>query len=342
MNKLHLFTTAFAAAITALPARVAAQNLAVTASGYSGSRLFDSTAGFTITGHAASPTGKIFYLETDSAQKVSTKLYRRSPSDNYATATLLHDLGAPVFGSFVRMLGKNVYFSESSGGGIFRIARNGTRFDKLGTVNGNYDLASNGNSLFLSADQSFTNNEVLKLELSKGAPGDRRISGMRSVLNTEGDFSGPITFDGTGSLFYGAAQAAKNGIYRYGAEQVAAGGLTLDEPHRLVENVGNTSLVYGGDGDLWQDSFSGPLNVIDRRDGTILDVATSAESLGQLDFANDTLFVNVTDFSTSRSALFAVISNPAATAPVPEPSSLATFGGMLALLGFRSPRSTKP
>ena len=58
---------------------------------------------------AADSAGNIYYLENDAAFTAATKLYSRSPSDNYATATPLFSYNAFVFGSFVRVEGIREY-----------------------------------------------------------------------------------------------------------------------------------------------------------------------------------------------------------------------------------------
>ena len=60
MKKLILI----GAAIVALHASLDAQTLNITAPGFSGTKLFDSTAGFTITGLAADASGDVYYLKS--------------------------------------------------------------------------------------------------------------------------------------------------------------------------------------------------------------------------------------------------------------------------------------
>src|SRR3954470_572990 len=64
------------AALAALCASLDAQSLTVTAPGYSGVKLFDSTPGHTITGLAADTNGDVYYLETDGSFSANTQLFK--------------------------------------------------------------------------------------------------------------------------------------------------------------------------------------------------------------------------------------------------------------------------
>ena len=122
MKKLPLIIAAFAAATSAL----FAQTLNVTAPGYSGVKLFNSTPGFTITGMGADSSGSVYYLETDGSFAANTKLYKRTAAGGYATATPLFDYGSVLFGSFVTVQAGKVYFGESSTNTIRSINSDGT------------------------------------------------------------------------------------------------------------------------------------------------------------------------------------------------------------------------
>lgn len=305
--KRHLLNcAAFLAASTAL----FAQTLSITGPGYSGVKLFDSTAGFTITGIGADSSGTVYYLETDGAFAASTKLYKRSAADAYASATPLFDYGSVVYGSFVVAHGGKIYFGENSANSIRSIDSGGTGAALIGTVVGNYDMAFSGGQAFVSANPDtfpFSNprNKVLSLDLGTGA--------TATILDATPDYSGPLDFDSTGALIYGVANGAIGGIYRYSVSDLAGAPLTLTPPdRRVIANGLNQYLAYGGGATLWHDNFS-TLTAYDLGTFTAQTIATTDETLGYLDSQGGILFASVTDFGASRSAVFAV---------APEPSSV--------------------
>ena len=326
MKKLLIITSAaFLAASTAL----IAQTLTVSAPGYAGVKLFDSTAGFTITGMGADASGTVYYLETDSAFSTGTRLYKRSPADAYASATLLFDYGAARYGSFVVAHGGTIYFGENSTHTIRSINPNGTGAALIGTVTGNYDLAFSGNSAFVSANADLTffnpQNKVVSLDLGTGA--------TATILDATPDYSGPLEFDSAGGLLYGVANGLIGGIYRYTAADMAGAPLTLNPPtNRLFANGGNQYLAFSGNSTLWQGDFA-TLRTIDTATLAVQTIATTSETLGLLDYENAALYASVTDFGTSRSAVFAV---------TPEPSSMLLFvSGLLVLARRRREQAVK-
>lgn len=315
--------TIIAAALAAFTSALFAQTLTVTAPGFSGAKLFNSTPGFTITGMGADSSGNVYYLETDGAFAASTKLYKRTATGGYATATSLFNYGSALFGSFVVVQGSKLYFGESSSNTIRSVNLDGTSPALIGTVLNNYDLAFSGGSAFVSAnpDTTFTSpqNKVSKLDLATGA--------TQVVLNATPDFSGPVEFDASGNLIYGVAKSTIGGIYRYSAAAVAAAlststPIVLTPPTgRVIANGGNQYLAYAGGTSLWQDDFSA-LTRYDLGTGVGTAIGTTTDTLGNLDYAGTTLYASVTNFTTNNSAVFAV---------VPEPSSAVLLAfGMLA------------
>lgn len=324
MKKLTVIAAAFAAATSAL----FAQTLNVTAPGFSGAKLFNSTSGFTITGMGADSSANVYYLETDSAFAASTRLYKRTAAGGYATATSLFNYGAALFGSFVVVQGGKVYFGESSSNTIRSVNLDGTSPALIATVINNFDLAFSGSNAFVSAnpDTTFNNpqNKVSTLNLSTGA--------TQVVLDATPDFSGPVEFDASGNLIYGVAKSSIGGIYRYSAAAVATAissstPIALTPPTgRVIANGGNQYLAYAGGTALWQDDFSA-LTRYDLSTGVGTAIGSTTDTLGNLDYAGTTLYANVTNFSTNNSAVFAV---------VPEPSSAILLAlGALALVRRR-------
>lgn len=323
MKKTILVAALLCAASTAL----FAQTLNVTAPGYSGTKLFDSTAGFTITGMAADASGDIYYIETDGTGSAGTVLYKRTAVSGYAGALPLFSFGSFVFGSFVTIEAGKVYFGESSTGSIRSVNLDGSSPVLIGSVVGNFDMAFSAAGAFVSAnpDTTFANpqNRVVRLDLGTGA--------TDLILDATPDYSGPVEFDGSGAMIYGVANGAIGGIYRYSAGQVAgaigAGSFALSPPtNRIAASGANQYLAHAGGDALWQVDFD-TLRLFDTASGTAATIASSPHTMGHLDAEGGLLFANVTNFGTRRSAVFAV---------VPEPSSVLLLAlGSLAFIRRR-------
>ena len=315
MKKLLLITAVFTAASTAL----FAQTLTVTAPGYSGGKLFDASPGFTITGLAAAPGGDVFYIETDSAFAVPSKLYRRTAGDGYTTATPLFNFGSSVFGSFVRWESGKVFFGENSTGAL-RLMNPDLSIDALGSVPFNYDAAFSGGTLFLSHNPGgfSPQNKVSRFDLLPDGGGGLMLSAADTILDTVNDYSGPIAFDAAGNLFYGGSGSfAQPDLYRFSAAEVAAANgagptLGLDPAHRFLVNGTNAYLAFNGAGGLWHTDY-GTLNLIDLNTATSTAVGGTPDSIGNLDVAGPALYAAVTNSAFNHSAVFLI---------VPEPSSL--------------------
>jgi hypothetical protein len=319
MNSL-LRVTAATAAAAVTSATLNAQTLNITSPNYSGTKLFESTPGFNITGLGVSGSGEIYYIESEGAfpATVNAHLYKRSPSDGYVSSTTLFDFGSPVFGSFVVFNGGKVYFGESSTGAIRSINPDGTGLDALGTVADNYDLAFSGGSLFFSHNPGgfSAQGKVSKFDLVADGTGGLMLSGADLILDTPTDYSGPVEFGLAGSFFYGgtAASGGTPNLFRFsGAEILAANGggptLTLDNPHLFLANGANAGLAFDGANGLWH-TKSGVLDIIDTDTATSTPVGTTSNFLGQIDYAFGTVYAGVTDFASNRSAVFAVVPEP--------------------------------
>ncbi len=317
----HLLHLGAAILFAAAASAATLADLTISDPAHAGSRLFDSTPGFTITGLAADSSGDVFYIESDSFNySANATLYRRSASDGYASATPIFDLGPGVFGSFVISVGGRVVFGESSTNAIRAINPDGTGLDLLGTVPNNYDAAFSGGSLYLShnVELNFFNppkNRVSKFDLIADGAGGLMLAAADTILAFDGDYSGPLEF-AAGALFYGASgYGSVQGLYHYSAAEVAAAigpGVFTRDDHLFSPNGANTALAYEPGAGLWQDSFSGALLLYDPANATVRTIGSTSASLGHLEFAADALFVNVTNFSTAQSSVFIVVPEPSA------------------------------
>ena len=320
MKKLLITTAVFTAASTAL----FAQSLSITASGYSGGKLFDATPGYLIEGLAAAPGGEVFYIERDSARVAPSKLYRRSAGDGYAPTLPLFVFNSAVYGSFVRWDGGRVFFGESSTGAV-RMLNPDLSIDALGSVAGNYDAVISGGTIFLShnAGGFSPQNKVSRFDLLPHGGGGLILGAAATVVDTPDDYSGPIVFIPGGDLFYGGSGIyARTNLFRFAADEVAAAlgaGPTLAlDGHQFLADGTNAYLALAGATALWHTDF-GTLNLIDIGTATSAPVGSSTGSIGQLDVDGPVLYASVTNGSFNHSAVFWV---------VPEPSSalLLMFG----------------
>ena len=99
-----------------------------------------------------------------------------------------------------------------------------------------------------------------------------------------------------------------------------------DVPTLIAVGATAAPLAFADRSTLWQDDFT-TLRTYDTETLAVQTIATTSETLGQLDYENGALYASVTDFGTNRSSVFAV---------TPEPSSALLLG--LALSGFASRR----
>jgi len=303
---------------------VSGQELTIQGGGYVGEKLFEVASGRVISGWGVGPGGEVYYLETDSAMVAPTRLMRRGAGDGYVGATAIYSYGAAVYGSFVKWNEGSVYFGENSGGTIREVRVDGS-VDLLGVVAGNYDGAFWGGELYLSHNPGgfSPENRVSRYGFLADGSGGRMLGVGDVIVDTEGDYSGPLVFDGEGSLYYGGSGSyGRQGLYRFGAGAVmgawGAGVLGLGAGNLYLADGGNAYLTRGESGGVWQSDF-GTLNVINENGKT--GVGTSGDyGIGQLAVEGGALYVAVTNGSYDQSAVYRV---------VPEAST-----GVLCLLGL--------
>jgi hypothetical protein len=230
-------------------------------SGFTVQPLFTETPGYDISAMGADSSGNLYYLDTVKiGSNFVTELLKRTAASGYSTPSILYTYSGSVYGDFVKVSGSTVYFGESTNNTIRSISVNGDTATLIATLPYNYDMAFDGSMAFVDAsDANYLNNTVSMLNLTTGA--------LTPVLKTNGA-SGPIAFNSSGSLFYGASTYGDpGGIYAFSATQVANAltgtPLTLSSATPLL-NAGepNQYLAFKNDTSLYQANSSGTTNLL--------------------------------------------------------------------------------
>ncbi len=306
-----------------------AQSLTITVPGYTGYDLFAASPGYVVSG-VATNGDRIWYTESDAAfpGSLSTRIWSRSfDGVSAGPATLVHDFGAPLNGSFLTLEGTRLYFGENSSGGIYAINSLTNAVDPLGMVTGNYDALSFGGGLIVSHYAS-PGNRLTRFALEPDGGTGLMLGNPDVILDTGTEFSGPV--ESVSSLMiYGSASS---GLYRYFLTEVAAaigpGQLSVEVSRRFLDNGANSYLARGDSSHVWRDSFSSDeLQLIDTGSGEVSVIGTASGTLGNLDAAGDRLVAVVTQYGASTSShVFAVI---------PEPTTAVVALGCLVLALLR-------
>jgi len=146
-----------------------------------------------------------------------------------------------------------------------------------------------------------------------------------------GGLSGGLTFDDNGNLYY-ASQNSGEGILRFDAADVLAGGLSAVDGMTVVD-IAASNLGFLSTGELLAGIMEGQKLVsYDLATGERDDIAFTAgyEYMGKFIVDGNDIYLTSTDYMAYRSSLY-VITLPS---PVPEPSGVLMLLSGLAFLGF--------
>lgn len=239
-----------------------------------------------------------------------------------------------VFGSFVKYdpINDKIYFGESTLGTVRSIAAAGGSEELLATLPFNYDL-----DLWNGVPYVVAGNKIYRLS-----------GGIADHIATATGPSGPLAFDGNGSLIYGTGDydwstPNDQSIYRWSAAQVASAGggvvLGLNNAVVLATGVnGPGGFALNGLGELlYTDSIGWPASIRILRNGT---TETFAETYvpGQFPWTT-TLRYNSATGDIAAAVSWAVYENGrwltssviSTLTPVPEPSSLFALCSLIGL-----------
>jgi len=148
-----------------------------------------------------------------------------------------------------------------------------------------------------------------------------------------GGSSGGLAFDGDGNLYY-ASQNSGEGILRFDAADVLAGGLSVADGV-TVADVTASNLGFLSDGELLAETIDGQtLASYDLATGIWNDIAstTGYEYMGKFVVDGNDIYLTSTDYLTYSSSLY-MLTLPSSSF-VPEPSGILMALSGLALLGF--------
>ncbi|MFV1995486.1 MAG: PEP-CTERM sorting domain-containing protein [Verrucomicrobiales bacterium] len=293
---------------------IAAAFIVITAPLQAAVSIFSTAPGFTIDDIAFDDAGDLFYLQTPSDPGAPTVLIKRTLGSGYGVGTTVFDFGARKFGAFVTTTGGRVYFGESSDGSIRSIATDGSDPQLHANVPSIYSMAvSSSGKAYLSANGAGfgQGNLVLSLDLGLGT--------TTTLIDNTNDFSGPVTLDSSGNLYYGGTGSpfgpgAPGDIFRF-SESALDNALATMTPIDLgsatafASTVGNSYFAYASTLGIYRHAFGG-LSLVDTTTGLETPVpGEPAPTLGGIAYNGSALYGVSTDFGAGVST-FSLIPEP--------------------------------
>jgi len=324
-------------------ARAFAQNV-ILDSGFTEQTLFnvqDSVTGFDL-----DSSGNIYYMQGPGLSiPADTQITESTASSGYTSATTLVDYNTPVYGDFLTLHNSTLFYGESTAGNVsytgLPVASPPATPTFLANMPGNYDLEFSGTTAttaapattaFVSANLTFADNSVYALNINTGA--------YVQVLDTGGDYSGPIAFTSAGDLLYGESGGtpAGGGIYLFTAAQVntaitSGTSLQISNGTEIINNVGNSDFAVVGN-DLFQafNQYGGTASL------TLYNLSTMTSTpIGTVDNSGD-FFAGIRDLDGNL--VVADTDNFSTTnfieiEPVPEPGSAwLGLAGLVIVMAF--------
>jgi hypothetical protein len=248
-----------------------------------------------------------------------------------ADVSTLYTFSSSVFASFVRVSGGNVYFAESSTGGVYVYDYAGSGGAALlGTVNLNYDVDLwNGKPCIVAGKSDYSASCVYLLE---NGTADLIVDSVPS-------WSGPLAFDSEGSLLYAPGDPASR-IYRWTSAEVSgavgSGALTTASADVLASVKGPYGFAFGPAGQLlFSTNGTRPTSIMSYANGSVGTFATCPSGY----LTN----LRYNPYSGGISAVVGIGANTfiSTLLPVPEPSSVIGLSALAAMasLKLRRPRA---
>lgn len=218
--------------------------------------------------------------------------------------------------------------STVNGGGATPVLVSGTQIGEA--TYGVYDAAVYGGSYYFSASLGQVTNTGPVTGTTSGTRIYRLDGGTAVEIANVGGYSGGLTFDAAGNLYY--ASQTGNGVVRFDAADVAVGGLDLSDATTVV-NVTGSSLGFLSSGEMViTTGYGQQMASYDVTTGlkTHAIASTSgSDYMGKFVIdGSDNIHVLSTDWGAYESTL--------STIAIPEPSSvILMLGGFFGMAMFR-------
>lgn len=333
-------TTAALAAVFAFACALAHAQVLDLQSGYTQTNLltvpYDTAGGFDY-----DSAGDIYFFGASTEAQGAgeqDQIIEATAASGYNDLLLDTQLDEPGYGDFVTISGSTLYSGLYIAPGVGYVYSSSTAINNPPSATGtfsvpqNYDLEFSGSTAFVSADVSGSDNGVFTLNLSTGQ--------TQEVLDTQGDYSGPIALTSNGGLIYGGSGPIIVGgsneggipdIYIFSAASVQ-NAINTDIPlvpadaSMVIDNAGNSAFAMGPNDTLYQVfnpylSGSGTITAYD------LDTDTSTQ-IGTLDgntfeyyfdgirYYDGSITVGVTDYNDGVTDFIQVATVPEPGAPL--------------------------
>lgn len=300
--------------------------------GFSEKTVFSTDNG--IGGFDFDTAGDIIYLGGTGGGASDQGQLLDAPAGNYQNSSSIINFASAISGDFVKVQGSTIYYgyyASDSSGPVNAVTTTGSAIQSY-NYPGNYDMAFSGTTGFISANTSGSNNQVFDLSTGK------------SVLNTNGDYSGPVAFDASGDLIYGGSgvAGAASGIYIYSVAAVLnaettgtaikLGSPTINDPGNSAFAVAGNDLFVAFNNYMTSTTTLDLYNLANPSAPYITIGTDTGNYLAAIREFNGSLFIDDTD-GESTSTIFQLT-------PVPEPGSAwLALAGLILLIIFHRRRT---
>ena len=306
-----------------------------------------TTSGETlIEGFDIDAAGNVYYIETEYDyfgdpvnwyMPVSSSLKKRTSG---GTTETLYDFSSGVWGSFVHLVGDEVWFGNSSDNVIRSTSKTGGATTDIITLDGHYDLKANSlGQVFVSATPG-------------GSTGifhvyDDGLGYVSDLVADMGGYSGPIEFDADDNLYYGFPNYGAGEVVYFDASDVADaigeenyGSAELGAADWTSYCAGlsaSSFLQFHDNGDLFSSSWQSVVDRIYAQDSSEgFGSSPNYSGLGQMAYLPGDgwgeLYLAATDYSMGEynSILYQITAIPEPSTTLMILSSIITGAGILA------------
>ena len=301
-----------------------------------------------IEGFDVDAAGNVYYIET-TYQYFDDPIYWYLPTASAlkkytpgGSTTTLYGFDSGVYGSFVRLIGDDVWFGNSSDNVVRSISSGGGAATDIVTLAGQYDLQANGLSQVFVSAKPGTSTGIFHIY-------DDGLGYVADLVADIGGYSGPIEFDVNDNLYYGFPNYDAGGVVYFDASDVAAAIAEEDYGNAELGAADWTSycaslsacsfLQFDDNGDLYSSSWQSVVDRIYAQDSSEgFGSSPNYSGLGQMAYLAGEgwgeLYLAATDYSMGEynSILYQITA-------IPEPSTvLMMLSGIVAGAGILARR----